>query len=274
MQRFPSSVLEILSLRHTLQRPLLRFFLLVFALTVPFWVIGAVTGAQLLPGVPVAALAFICPGLAALILVHQASGLAGVKALLMRCVDYDRITARIWYAPIFLLLPAVAGISYVVQRAIGVVIPPPQITLMTTLGLLAVCFVMALTEEIGWTGYATDLMQKRWHALSAGLLLGSVWAAWHIMSLMQAHRSVTWMAWWCVGTLALRVVMVWLYNSAGKSVFAAALFHAVSNVCWQSYPIQGSYFDPRINGLIMVGVAVAVTCVGGPRTGGEPKRAV
>lgn len=274
MQRFPKPVPAILSGRPTLQRPLLKFYLLVFVLTVPFWVIGAVTGAQLLPGVPVAALAFICPGLAALILVHQGSGLAGVRDLLMRCVDYDRIPAKIWYAPIFLLLPAVAFISYAVQRAVGVSIPPLQITLMATLGLLAVCFVMALGEEIGWTGYATDPMQKRWHPLSAGLLLGSVWAAWHIMSLIQAHRSVTWMAWWCVGTLALRVVMVWLYNRAGKSVFAAALFHAVSNVCWQSYPIQGSYFDPRINGLIMIGLAVVVTVVGGPRTGVKPKSAV
>ncbi len=58
---------------------------------------------------------------------------------------------------------------------------------------------------------------------------------------MQAHRSVVWIAWWCLGTVALRVVMVWLYNSTGKSVFAAALFHAVSNVCWQLYPIQGSF---------------------------------
>jgi hypothetical protein len=37
--------------------------------------------------------------------------------------------------------------------------------------------------------------------------------------------------------------MVWLYNNTRKSVFAVALFHAVSNVCWQSFPIHGSYFD-------------------------------
>lgn len=264
MERSPQSIRGISS-DPTAQRPLLKFFLLLFVLTVPFLVIGAATGAQLLPGVPLASLAFVCPGLAAVVLVRQGSGSVGVKALLMRSIDYDRIPAKIWYVPIFLLLPAVAAISYAVQRAIGVLIPPPQISLTATLGLLAVCVVMALGEEIGWSGYAIDPMQKRWHALSAGLLLGSVWAAWHIMALMQAHRSVVWIAWWCLGTVALRVVMVWLYNSTGKSVFAAALFHAVSNVCWQLYPIQGSYFDPRINGLIVLGVAVMVTVVGGPR---------
>jgi hypothetical protein len=60
--------------------------------------------------------------------------------------------------------------------------------------------------------------------------------------------------------------MVWLYNNTDKSVFAVALFHAVSNVCWQSFPIHGSYFDPRIDGLFMLGVAAVVTMVRGPQT--------
>jgi membrane protease YdiL (CAAX protease family) len=136
---------------------------------------------------------------------------------------------------------------------------------MTTLELLALFFVAALGEELGWSGYALDPMQKRWSALSVGLVLGLVWAVWHIPPLLQSHRPLDWIEWWCVGTVALRVVMVWLYNNAGKSVFAVALFHAVSNLCWQSYPIHGSYFDPRINGLIMLCVAAVVTVVHGPR---------
>lgn len=73
----------------------LNFFLLVFVLNVPFWAIGAVTGLQLLRGVPVAALAFVCPGLAAVSLVYQENKTAGVKALLMRSFNYRRTTATI-----------------------------------------------------------------------------------------------------------------------------------------------------------------------------------
>jgi uncharacterized protein len=47
----------------------LTFFLLVFALSVPFWLMGAVTGLELLPGLPVSSLMACCPLLAALILV-------------------------------------------------------------------------------------------------------------------------------------------------------------------------------------------------------------
>ena len=60
----------------------LAFFLLVFALAIPFLLIGAVTRIQLLPGLPVASLMAVCPATAALILVYRDDGAAGAKALL------------------------------------------------------------------------------------------------------------------------------------------------------------------------------------------------
>lgn len=45
----------------------LKFFLLVFALSIPFWLAGAATGLRLLPRLPGAALMFVCPATAALI---------------------------------------------------------------------------------------------------------------------------------------------------------------------------------------------------------------
>jgi hypothetical protein len=244
----------------------LKFFLLVFVLSVPFLLIGAMTGLQLLPGIPVAALAFVCPGLAAVILVFQESRAAGVKALLRRSVDYRRIPSSFWYLPILLLLPIVSVLSFGVQRLIGVPIPPPQITLVPTLALLLVCFVAGLGEELGWSGYALEPLQDRYGVLWASLILGLVWAAWHLVPLVQAHRGADWIAWWCLGTVALRVVMVWLYNHTGKSVFAMALLHAMVNVSWQSFPIHGSYFDPRINSLMMLVVATAVVIAWRPRS--------
>jgi uncharacterized protein len=240
----------------------LKFFVLVFVLTIPFLGFGAVTGLQLLPGIPIAALAFVCPGLAAVILVAQERRTTGVKALLMRSFDYRRVKVRLWYLPIMLLLPIIAAVSFGVLRMMGVPVPPPQIAIVPTLGLMLVCLVAALGEELGWSGYALESLQDRYGALWASLILGLVWAAWHLVPLVQAHRAANWIAWWCLGTVALRVVMVWLYDNTGKSVFTMALFHAMSNVSWQSFPIHGSYFDPRINGLIMLVIAATVTAIG------------
>jgi membrane protease YdiL (CAAX protease family) len=235
---------------------------LVFVLTIPFVGVGAVTGLQLLPGIPVAALAFVCPGLAAVILVFQERRSAGVKVLLMRSFDYRRVKVGLWYLPIVLLLPIMAAVSFGVLRMMGVPVPPPQIAIVPTIELTLVCLVAALGEELGWSGYALEPLQDRYGTLRASLILGLVWVAWHLVPLVQAHRAANWMAWWSLGTVALRFVMVWLYNNMGKSVFVMALFHAMNNVSWQSFPIQGSYFDPRINGLIMLVMAATVTAIG------------
>ena len=93
-----------------------------------------------------------------------------------------------------------------------------------------------------------------------------MWAIWHWVPLIQADRSLSWIAWGSLGTVAQRVLIVWLYNNTGKSVFAAALFHDMSNVSWQLFPNYGSHWDPRIVGLIVAFVAAIVTIAWGPKT--------
>jgi hypothetical protein len=50
--------------------------------------------------------------------------------------------------------------------------------------------------------------------------------------------------------------MVWLYAHAGDSVFAAAVFHAMINLSWQFFPINGSFYDPRIFSLVTLALGV------------------
>jgi hypothetical protein len=53
-----------------LGKPPRNFFLIVFALSLPFWLIGAVIDLQLMPGLSVSALMAFCPLAAASILAH------------------------------------------------------------------------------------------------------------------------------------------------------------------------------------------------------------
>jgi membrane protease YdiL (CAAX protease family) len=209
---------------------------------------------------------FFCPVTAALVFVYRESKAVGVTELLGRSFDYQRIETKIWYAPIILLPPGIMVLSFGLMRLMGVPLPAPQFTVLAALALFLAFFITALGEELGWSGYVIDPMQDQWGALQAGVLLGLVWAAWHIVPLLQAHRSPAWITWWCLSTVATRVIMLWLYNNTGKSVFAAALFHAMTNVSWLLFPIYGSYYDPRISGLITTFAAVLVTVVWGPRT--------
>ncbi len=102
--------------------------------------------------------------------------------------------------------------------------------------------------------------------MTASLVLGVVWAIYHYVGLAQADRSVEWTDWWSLGTLVDRVILVWLYNNTGKSVFAAALFHMTLNVTWQLFPVNGSYFDPGVSGLISAVIAIIIVFIWEPRT--------
>ena len=249
----------------TTPRSPLKFFLLVFALSLPLWPIGAVTSLQLLPGLPVSSLMAFCPLIAASILVYREDKSTGVTELLKRSFDYRRIRGKVWYIPIFLLMPGIAILAYGLIRLLQLPLPTPQFSVLSALVMFFVFFIAALGEEVGWTGYATDPMQNQWNAVQAGLLLGFVWATWHIVPFVQADRSPIWIAWQCFVLVASRILLVWLYNNTGKSVFAVALCHAMINVSWQLFPNHGSHYDPRITGLITAFVAVTVIIIWGPR---------
>jgi CAAX protease family protein len=241
----------------------LTFFLLVFALSIPFWLFSAVTRRQLLSGLSVSALMVVSPLIAASILVYRENKTAGVIELLKRSFDSKRISAKAWYAPTVLLMPGAMGLTYGLMRWRGWPIPTPSFPGLAALGMFLVFFIAALGEELGWTGYAIDPLQEGWNALQAAILLGVVWSIWHIVPLVQTHRSPVWIAWWCVFTVASRVLLVWLYNNTGKSVFATALYHAISNVSTVLFP---RYYDPRVTGLIVAVAAAIVTVLWGPRT--------
>ncbi|WP_204245430.1 CPBP family intramembrane glutamic endopeptidase [Methanosarcina horonobensis] len=61
--------------------------------------------------------------------------------------------------------------------------------------LFAGFFIGAAGEELGWTGYAIDPMQKRWNALTTSIILGLMWSTWHYPSMIQQGRDLTWIAW-------------------------------------------------------------------------------
>ena len=247
-------------------RSAIQFFLLVFALSLPLWVLGAVTGLQLLPNLPVSALMSVCPLLAASLLVYGEGKIAGVTELLKRAIDYRRIQPRAWCLLILLISPAIAILTYVLMKAMALPLPIPHIPWLMALLLFPPFMILALTEEVGWLGYAIDPMQQRWNALTAAIVLGLVWVVWHVIPLMQAHRAVSWIAWWALGTVASRVLIVWIYNNTGKNVFAGALYHASSNLSWILFPNFGSNYNPRITSLLLAFAATAVTVVWGPRT--------
>ena len=257
----------------------LKFFVLVFLLSIPFWWIGSQTNLEVMPGLSVSVLAAFCPMLAALLLVSLESGTTGMRNLLKRCTDFGRINDRRWYLPVLLLMPFVSIFVYWLMRGLDLPLPASptaaqsiaqvlaDLPIVSALLMFAAFFVLALGEELGWSGYVLDPLQGQWGALRASLILGAVGVAWHLVPLLVImHRPPIWIAWWCVYAVTFRILTVWLFNNTGGSVFAVALFHATLNLSFILFPVKGSHFDIRLAGLIMAGVAAVVIVFWGPQT--------
>jgi hypothetical protein len=158
-------------------------------------------------------------------------------------------------------------LEYGLMKLMGIPIPDFQFPVLTVPIFFVVFFIGAIGEELGWTGYATDPLQDRWIALEAGIILGTAWAVWHITPYFQAHNAPIWVAWQCAFTVGCRILLVWLYNNTGKSVFAAITFHAMYNLSFLVlFPIYGSYYDPFITFVIVAVTVVIVTFLWGSKT--------
>ncbi|HXZ05678.1 MAG TPA: CPBP family intramembrane glutamic endopeptidase [Ktedonobacteraceae bacterium] len=248
------------------KRSPLTFFVLVFVLALPFWVLGALVKPLPPINLSLSSLQIVCPVTTALILVYREERLAGIRRLLKRVFDANKMKHHpIWYVPILFLNPFILLLSYWIKLLLGHPIPQPFIPWSMIPFFFVVFFFSATCEEIGWTGYATDPLQERWSALSTGLIIGSVWALWHIVGWKQ-EQPWAWVAGQCFLTIGLRVLMVWLYNNTSRSMFAVILFHTMINVSEFSFPNYGSYFDPLLVGTITAVLVVIVAFFWGPKT--------
>ena len=76
-----------------------------------------------------------------------------------------------------------------------------------------------------------------------------------------------WVAAQSATTVALRVLIIWIYNNTGKSLFAAIAFHASVNVGeLVLFPVYGSYYDPVIALILMAAASATVTFLWGSET--------
>ncbi len=220
---------------------------------------------------PVAAPALIAiaqfgASLAGFICVYREDGRAGALRLLKRAFNF-RI-APPWLFAGLLLPPALAGIAVLISVSTGGAVP--ELALLAQPLLIVPFFVFILLlqgpvpEEFGWRGYALDHLQARWGALTASLILGGFWAVWHLPLFFLNVAAQSSMPFWAffVNTVAIAVVITWLYNNTGRNLLVALLFHASTNLAYALFPTVTTSGDMRAFVMLAVmNVAVAAVLV-------------
>jgi membrane protease YdiL (CAAX protease family) len=183
------------------------------------------------------------PGVAGLLLTGLVHGKAGFRELRSRLRRW-RVGAR-WYAAALLTAPLVATAVLLALSLADQIFLPGIITSDDKASILlfglAVGLGAGIFEELGWTGFAIPALRLRYGVLTTGLILGSLWGAWHFLVNVWASSSSAGslpltsylsgiLAGLLIGALpAFRVLMVWVYDRTGSLSLAMAMHLSITS---------------------------------------------
>jgi len=169
------------------------------------------------------------PMVAALIVAAICYGKAGVKELLGRYVrwriGWGPLTFALLFPVVLTLLAAALNIAAGAARPVGSRFAAWPDLMPKFLFILV---FVGVGEETGWRGFALPELQKRHSPVVASLVLGAIWAAWHI-PLFGVEFAPAEIPWFVLSVLAGALMATWLFNAAHGSLLPLPLFHAMVN---------------------------------------------
>lgn len=256
-------------------RALVTFFILTYAVSWSFMIPVALSAQGLIQARIPGALYYFAsfgPAAAAIIVTGLSQGRKGIAALLGRLSIWR--TGWFWYAAAILAPICLFAIAVLFNRVIDGTWPDlrllGQIDYIPDTGVAGVLGLWFLTyglgEEIGWRGFALPRLQRGRPAANAAVLLGLLWAGWHLPAFFfrdtYVEMGLPGFAMFAVSICFASVVFTWLYNGSGGSILIAILFHVFFN--WLSVSEAGGRFVAIIMSAPIVAWAIFVVRRHGP----------
>lgn len=213
---------------------LLAFFSLTYLLSWSLFAAGAALsrGSRTLSGVGglVIVLGVFAPAFVALALTARAGGRVAVGALLRRILPGS--AGGRWYAfAIFYMFAIKLAAAVILRLATGAWPAFGDTPLLLMAGSILISTPVQAGEEIGWRGFALPRLAARFGLARAGVLLGLIWAVWHLPFFFipvsdTFHQSFPV---YLLQVTALSVALAWLYWRMGGNLLLVMLLHAAVN---------------------------------------------
>lgn len=226
----------------------LRFLALTLGWTWAWWWGAVALGVSWTS--PLATTMYVLGGLGpigvAVALTASEGGAGATRRFLRASVDPTRAPARAWAA-----VAAVLAVSAVAPVAIEAVrrgvAPWSLVDPSAPLAFLVVGLLAGLIEEPGWRGYAQVGLQRRLSPLLASLVVGGVWAVWHLPLFFlggtyQASLGVGTPAFWTffAAVVVISPVYAWLLGTARGAPVAVVVYHGLSNAASELFGVEGA----------------------------------
>ncbi len=228
---------------------LVQFFVLTFLFSWLMWLPGILYTYQLInPGQFVIDLIKIMnlvggigPSLIAFIITFKNEGKHGAKQLFNRVL---KVKLGYWYLPIFLIIPVLLVLAHILNMILfgasfpqtGLLSEPWWIPIV-----FLIFFILQFSEEFGWRGYALDRLQSRWDAFVSSLIIGVLWATWHLPMFLsngfphfQNHLPFGQLF---ITLITASIIITWLQNNCKGSLVPAFIIHSFINFSGEVLPL-------------------------------------
>lgn len=244
------------------RRPLTWFFSLTFLLSWLGWTPyvlsgnglgvwdftfpGGPAGSQLLGVLPGA---YLGPIASALLIIGITEGRPGLRTWRRRMTKL-RVGWR-WYAAVLLSVPAALTVSSAALSDHDPVMPSAVVLAAYLPGLLLQMITTGLAEEPGWREFAMPRMQRRYGPITATLIVGTFWGAWHLPLFLTQwgggpHADLVQPVEFMLTAVAFSFVMTWVFNRSGESMPMVMLLHtSVNNFFSMAYTGMSRRRPPR-----------------------------
>ncbi|HPO57663.1 MAG TPA: type II CAAX endopeptidase family protein [Anaerolineaceae bacterium] len=262
-------------LRKPVSAPALitTFLLLAYGISWSFWIPAALLNqnVSLFPGVLLLFLGGFGPSLAGIIMVYRTKDLAERLDFWRRTVDIRQIGVRVLLG-ILTLFPLVGLGATAISLLVGG--PPHDYAALQQAaakpGLLAIMLLGGLisgpvSEELGWRGFALDILNNRLKPFLATIMLGLFWSVWHlplffIQGTTQQGLGINTLNFWLfvINPIPLSALFARVYYQTGRSILSSILMHLSFNfTAGLLYPLspQAGFIQ---TGLLMVLMALAL----------------
>jgi len=220
------------------------------------------------------------PAIAALLAAALTGGRGALRELGSRLVRW-RVGWQ-WYVVVILgpavFSLAVAGVYTLFGGSWAEAAPPAILAgplLLLPLFLAILTLTDGLGEELAWRGFALPRLLTRYNALVASVVLGVIWALWHLPLLWTQGNGMFHLPVWLLllDLTAKSILFTWVFLHTRGSVLIAMLFHGATNLFLVS-PEVASTGDFQVAVLAMVAKWVLVgivLLVAGPSLVRDPR---
>jgi len=179
------------------------------------------------------------PAIGAFVSLRSLNGKGAIKNYCKKFISL-KFGWKVWFS-IFLMLGFSCFMAWIIPEFFGMDRMPsflPNIFIFP-IYLLIVTLFGGGQEEIGWRGYILPFLEKKYGLILSSIILGVIWAVWHIPLWFIPGTSQTYMNFiaFTFMTIGYSFIFSWVLEASENRLLSGIVAHGVANGFIALFPI-------------------------------------